>query len=928
MSAQVEETQIQGSGDLSILKYLAVPALAADSKGKILVWNGPAEQLTGLAAKDVLGKPCWSAFSSKKMRTPVEEALSSGEAEHREQFAFVRKDERTTCVVDFSASPVMGTDNDVTMVVATLVPSAVNDKALESISKTVDELMAGTIAGNSSLRADVSKYEGASAKIVTNMNQLLDAVTGPLNVAADYVDKLSKGIIPDKITAVYNGDFNTLKTNLNQCIDTLTGLTGEMARMSQEHENGDIDFVMDISKFAGIYRTVARGINDMVGAHIAVKRRSMAIFAEFGHGNFEASMELLPGKKRFINEIIEQVRGNLKALISDTHTLVQATLDGRLGTRADTTKHQGDFRKIIQGINDTLDAVIHPLNVAADYIEKLSKGIIPDKIAAKYDGDFNTLKTNLNQCIDTLTGLTSEMTRMSQEHEKGDIDVVMDISKFAGVYRTVAHGINDMVGAHIAVKRRSMAIFAEFGQGNFEASMEPLPGKKRFINEIIEQVRGNLKALITDTHMLVQAALDGRLGTRADTAKHQGDFRKIIQGINEMLDAIIMPMNEAASVLDRVAVRDLRSRVNGDYKGDHAKIKNAVNASVDALHEALVQVADAADQVAGASNQIAASSQAVAEGASEQASSLEETSRSLEQISSMTNRNAENTSHAKGLATTARTAADSGAKSMGQMLDAMGQIRTAAKNTAEIIRDINEIAFQTNLLALNAAVEAARAGDAGRGFAVVAEEVRNLAQRAKEAAKKTETLINQSVQLSEGGEKICQQVGTNLNEIVGAVAKVTDIVGEIAASSIEQSRGITAVNGAVTQMEQVTQSSAASAEESSSAAEELASQSEELAAMAGGFELHRTIRRLQPTAPSLQTASRANPTTTSTSSLRKVPAKPQATPARKNRNQTLMGPNVAQHNSHGVRRFLKNDGNARTPESILPLADDSELEDF
>jgi methyl-accepting chemotaxis protein len=174
---------------------------------------------------------------------------------------------------------------------------------------------------------------------------------------------------------------------------------------------------------------------------------------------------------------------------------------------------------------------------------------------------------------------------------------------------------------------------------------------------------------------------------------------------------------------------------------------------------------------------------------------------------------------------------------MAQMVESMGKIRAAAEGTAEIIRDINEISFQTNLLALNAAVEAARAGDAGRGFAVVAEEVRNLALRSKDAAKKTEELIRQSVKLAEEGGTISHAVNGNLAGIVTSVGKVTDLVGEIAVASQEQARGVEQVNKAIAQMEQVVQQAAANSEETSSSAAELSSQAQDLAALVGSFQL-------------------------------------------------------------------------------------------
>jgi methyl-accepting chemotaxis protein len=392
----------------------------------------------------------------------------------------------------------------------------------------------------------------------------------------------------------------------------------------------------------------------MVGAHIAVKKKAMGVFAEFGKGNFDATLEQLPGKKRFINDTIDQVRKNLKDLIS-------------------------------------------------------------------------------------------ELNRMSGAHDAGDIDVAIDAQRFHGAYRAMAEGVNKMVGGHIAVKKKAMACVAEFGRGNFEAPLERFPGKKVFINETIEQVRDSLKALITDADGLVQAAVAGKLSTRADASKHQGDFRKIVDGVNQTLDAVMAPINEAAQVVEQLSQRDLRARVAGNYQGDHAKIKESVNATGMALHDALAQVAQAVDQVSSASTQIAASSQAVASGASEQAASLQESSSSIESVSAMTKQTAESAQQANHLAKTARMAATDGSSAVEQMQGAMSRIKASAQGTSQIIKDINDIAFQTNLLALNAAVEAARAGEAGRGFAVVAEEVRSLALRAKEAATKTEELIRQSV---------------------------------------------------------------------------------------------------------------------------------------------------------------------------------------
>lgn len=264
------------------------------------------------------------------------------------------------------------------------------------------------------------------------------------------------------------------------------------------------------------------------------------------------------------------------------------------------------------------------------------------------------------------------------------------------------------------------------------------------------------------------------------------------------------------------------------------------------LSEAAQTLNSSADQVTSASTELSSTSQTLAAGASEQAASLEETSASLEEISSMIKRNAENADNAKSLAAQTRQAADHGAVNMTEMTNAMGGIKTSSDNIARIIKTIDEIAFQTNLLALNAAVEAARAGEAGAGFAVVADEVRSLAQRSAVAAKETATKIADAIQQSEQGVAISSKVASSLQEIVAKARQVDDLVAEIAAASNEQKQGISQISMAMSQMDSVTQSNAASAEESASASEELTAQAQMLQSIV--IDLQRLVAGAQTSA--------------------------------------------------------------------------------
>ncbi|TGU71464.1 methyl-accepting chemotaxis protein [Geomonas terrae] len=375
-------------------------------------------------------------------------------------------------------------------------------KMVESIKALVADtnmLSDAAIAGKLATRADASRHQGDFQKVVAGVNDTLDAVIGPLNVAAEYVDRISKGDIPPRITDSYNGDFNEIKNNLNVCIDAV------------------------------------------------------------------------------------------HALVADADMLSQAAVAGKLATRADASKHQGDFRRIVSGVNDTLDAVIGPLNVAAEYVDRISKGDIPPRITDSYNGDFNEIKNNLNVCIDTLAALIADMNNMSKQHDLGDIEVQIAAGNYQGVYREMATGVNNMVNGHIAVKKKAMACIAEFGRGNFEAELEKFPGKKAFINETIEQVRTNLKALIADANVLVEAAVAGKLATRADASRHEGDFRKIVQGVNDTLDAVIGPLNVAAEYVDRISKGDIPPRITDNYNGDFNEIKLNLNNCIDIMNNLLTE---------------------------------------------------------------------------------------------------------------------------------------------------------------------------------------------------------------------------------------------------------------------------------------------------------------------------------------------------
>ncbi|MCW8859726.1 MAG: bacteriohemerythrin [Deltaproteobacteria bacterium] len=338
----------------------------------------------------------------------------------------------------------------------------------------------------------------------------------------------------------------------------------------------------------------------------------------------------------------------------------------------------------------------------------------------------------------------------------------------------------------------------------------------------------------------------GHLDTRLNM-KRKDEIGQMATTMDNFAESL---QNEVVSSLQRLANGDLTFDISPRDNQD--QVRGSLQKLGIDLNQIMQQIQAASEQIASGSSQVSESAQGLSDGAAQSAASVEEISSSMNEIGSQTSTSAEYAQEANQLAASARVSADNGSERMTEMISAMDEINEAGQNISKIIKVIDEIAFQTNLLALNAAVEAARAGQHGKGFAVVAEEVRNLAARSAKAASETAELIEGSVAKANNGTQIAKRTAAALDEIVASIGKVTDLVGEIAASSNEQAQGIAQVNIGMQQIDQVIQQNTANAEESAATSEELSSQAAELKQQLSRFKLKGAFGQSYDPAPAQQ----------------------------------------------------------------------------
>ncbi len=525
-----------------------------------------------------------------------------------------------------------------------------------------------------------------------------------------------------------------------------------------------------------------------------------------------------------------------------------------------------------------LRAVLDPIRTAREQLTRISQGHYHDVIGVKRDDEVGLLLYAMKAMQIRMGFEVSDARRINDEvtRVKIGLDNVSTNVMIADKDRTIiymnkaisemfrqaqdairkdfpAFDANNLLGSNIDQFHKNPAHQAQMLErlrGTHKATIKigghtfvltvsaVLNDKGEHLGSAVEWIDRTLElAVEEEIANIVSAATRGDFTQRISLQGKSGFFLQMAQNINQLLETNAGGLEEVVRVLGSLANGDLTQTITGEYQGTFGQLKDDSNATVAQLTETISRIKEAADTINTASKEIASGNTDLSQRTEEQASSLEETAASMEQLTSTVKQNAENARQANQLALGASDIAAKGGDVVNQVVHTMSSITDSSKKIVDIISVIDGIAFQTNILALNAAVEAARAGEQGRGFAVVASEVRNLAQRSAAAAKEIKTLIGDSVDKVTVGTELVDKAGKTMEEVVNAVKRVTDIMGEITAASTEQSQGIEQVNTAITQMDDVTQQNAALVEQAAAAAESMEEQARELSQLMSTFKL-------------------------------------------------------------------------------------------
>jgi methyl-accepting chemotaxis protein len=609
------------------------------------------------------------------------------------------------------------------------------------------------------------------------------------------------------------------------------------------------------NQLTGVRREMLLGINEMLDAILLPIGEGNRILAQISSGRIDEQIaQTYQGDHEKMKQAVNSIAVVLQNLQREVVRLTDASREGQLSERGRPEQFQGAYAEIMRGVNLMLDAILLPIGEGNRVLAQISGGEIDELITQAYKGDHEKMKQAVNGISMVLQHFHGEVARLTDASKEGQLNERVKPEQFHGAYAEIMRGINAMLDAILLPIGEGNRILAQISSGQIDEQItQTYKGDHEKMKQAVNGIAVVLQGLKKEMASLTQAANAGRLTQRGKADQFRGAYAEIVIGVNEILDAVINPLNVAAQYIDQISKGDLPQQITTAYQGDFNTIKDNLNSLISAMEEitgaaeeiangnltvvlqarspqdklmqalsamvsgitrVVLEIGTIAGEVASASQSISTTSIEVSNGASSQAASAEQASSSMEQMVSNIKQNADSAQQTDKIANKSAADAQESGKSVVEAVAAMKEI-------ASRVSIIEEIARQTNLLALNAAIEAARAGEHGKGFAVVAAEVRKLAERSQKAAGEINQLSGTTVKVSE-------RAGEMLTKLVPDIQRTAELVQEIAAASKEQDVGAEQINKALMQLEKVIQQNASASEEMASTTEELTSQSEQL----------------------------------------------------------------------------------------------------
>jgi methyl-accepting chemotaxis protein len=732
---------------------------------------------------------------------------------------------------------------------------AAEDAQILTVSQEIRRLVEASQAGHLSERGRADQFNGVYRVMMEDINAMLDAILLPIGEGNRVLAQISEGKIDELIAQTYKGDHEKMKLAVNNVAMVLQGLQKELARLTGASQEGQLSERGKPEQFRGAYAEIVRGMNTMLDAILLPIGEGNRILAQISEGKIdELIAQTYKGDHEKMKQAVNTVAVVLQGLQKELARLTGASHEGQLSERGKPEQFRGAYAEIVRGVNAMLDAILLPIGEGNRILAQISEGKIDELIAQTYKGDHEKMKQAINTVAVVLQGLQKELARLTGASNEGQLSERGKPEQFRGAYAEIVRGVNAMLDAILLPIGEGNRILAQISDGKIdELIVQTYKGDHEKMKLAVNNVAAVLQGLQRELEHLSDAAKAGQLSERGHCDRFRNAYAEIVRGVNNVLDAVITPLNVAANYVDRISKGDVPQQITDSYNGDFNTIKNNLNKLIvamdDITHAAaeisrgnltvtirerspedkLMQALSAmvgdltrtvgdirtiAGEVSSASQSISTASVQVSNGATTQAASAEEASSSMEEMVSNIKQNADNAQQTEKIANkSAKDAQESG--------QAVTEAVTAMKEIASKISIIEEIARQTNLLALNAAIEAARAGEHGKGFAVVAAEVRKLAERSQKAAGEINQLSGTTVKVSE-------KAGEMLQKLVPDIQKTAELVQEITAASKEQDAGAEQINKALQQLEKVIQQNASASEEMAATTEELTGQSDQL----------------------------------------------------------------------------------------------------